>query len=162
MPEAAMIESTPSILRALIAGLSAEQIARKPAAERFSIADVLAHLADAERRTYTPRIRALAAGGNLPLPAYVAPDEPTGTPGANLNQLETLRSESVSFLAALPEDAFHNTGVHSRLGPMTLENILAEIAYHDLGHIKQVCELVRWLEHYPRMGPFQAEYSVQP
>ena len=157
-----MLNATPGILRSLTAGLTYQQLTRKPEPDRFSIAEVFGHLADAELRTYTPRIRALCAGGNPAFPAYTPPDSFEREPDAALSEFETLRDENVAFLANVPAEALLNTGLHSRLGPMTLDNVLAEIAYHDLGHIKQVCELVRWLQFYPRMGPFQQESSVNP
>jgi hypothetical protein len=33
---------------------------------------------------------------------------------------------------------------------------------HDLGHIRQIAELVRAQLYFPGVGPFQADYALKP
>jgi hypothetical protein len=39
---------------------------------------------------------------------------------------------------------------------------LHEWALHDLGHVRQLAELVRSQLYYPELGPFRADYIVKP
>jgi hypothetical protein len=50
------LEATPSILRGLMCGLSVEDTEWKPAPDRFSVAEVLAHLSHSEGHCYRPRV----------------------------------------------------------------------------------------------------------
>jgi len=54
------------------------------------------------------------------------------------------------------------TGEHGKLGSLTLAQLVHEWAFHDLGHIRQIAELVRARCHYPEIGPFQSMYHVRP
>ncbi len=42
---------------------------------------------------------------------------------------------------------------------ITLSHLLNEWAFHDLGHVRQIAEIVRAF-FYPHMGPFQKYYKV--
>jgi hypothetical protein len=48
------------------------------------------------------------------------------------------------------------------VGPITVAQLLNEWAFHDLGHIRQITELVRAIRYWPKMGPIQALYKIQP
>jgi hypothetical protein len=52
------------------------------------------------------------------------------------------------MLEALPPDSVTRTGVHGQLGPITAGNLLNEWPLHDLGHIRQVAELIRAVKYY--------------
>ena len=54
------------------------------------------------------------------------------------------------------------TGVHGDLGPVTLRNLLNEWPLHDLGHVRQIAELVRARRFHPNLGPWQAIYPMKP
>jgi hypothetical protein len=51
---------------------------------------------------------------------------------------------------------------HSSIGLYTFAHQLNEWAFHDLGHVRQIAELVRTVKYYPYMGPYQLEYKVNP
>src|SRR5579872_6586837 len=51
-----LLESTPGTLRALMSELSADDAVWKPAPDRFSVAEVLAHLSQSEGHCYRQRI----------------------------------------------------------------------------------------------------------
>src|SRR5262252_4420861 len=50
------LEATPGILRGLMTGLTAEDACWKPAPDRFSVAEVLAHLSHSEGHCYRMRL----------------------------------------------------------------------------------------------------------
>jgi hypothetical protein len=159
-----MLPNTPAILEELIRGLTDAELARKPGRDRFSIGEVIAHLEHAERTLYGPRIRAIIDADTPRLPAYKAPTDGFGGRAVRttLESYARERTANSKLLDSVEGDDLKRTGIHEMYGPLTLENVISEIAYHDLGHIKQVSELVRWLRYHPRMGPFQKDYSVNP
>ena len=75
---------------------------------------------------------------------------------------EEQREDNVAFLDSLPAKAARRTGAHAVFGTITLGQLLNEWAFHDLGHIRQIAEIVRTLRYYPDMGPFQKIYQVNP
>jgi hypothetical protein len=64
------LEFTPGMIRSLLNGLTPEQIEWKPAQDRFSIAEVLAHLAHAEHHAYPTKCEQFAAEVDSALLAY--------------------------------------------------------------------------------------------
>jgi hypothetical protein len=52
--------------------------------------------------------------------------------------------------------------MHRRVGPITLSEMLHEWALHDLGHIRQVAELVRARKYLDGAGPFRDSYRLTP
>lgn len=47
-------------------------------------------------------------------------------------------------------------------GEITLAEMLHEWALHDLGHIRQIAELVRARKYLPGAGPLGADYQLKP
>lgn len=156
------LETTPFALQSLLTGLTPEELHATPAAGRWSIAQVLAHLADGDTHCYLPRIRKMLAEDNPEL----APDHPeTPHPTFALAALEDFLQARRTALAALepvPLEALHRTARHPELGLITIEHFLNEWAFHDLGHLRQIAELVRAVKYYPRMGPFAPPNQVHP
>ena len=162
------LELTPGIVRILLLGLTPQQVAWKPAPERFSVAEVLAHLAHAEQFAYLPKYRAFAQEETPALAAYdtdglISGGEYTNKDaGESIAAFARLRTENLTLLRSLPAEYGHRAGNHSRVGPIRLCELLNECAYHDLGHIRQIAELVRAQRYYPEMGLYKKYYKVNP
>ena len=56
LPCLGLLEATPEILRGLMAELSEDDARWKPAPDRFSVAEVLAHLSHSEGHCYRARL----------------------------------------------------------------------------------------------------------
>ena len=157
------LEQTPVILKAMLKGSDRETLDWKPAPERWSISEVLAHLADVEAM-FLRRTRRMVEEENPPLEDYdPGIHEAAGAykgkdPFQSLEALETSRAESLAFLKSLDEKSSGRTGKHAKLGEVTLGQLLQHWAYHDLGHIRQTAELYRAKVYYSESGPWQ-QYS---
>ena len=57
------------------------------------------------------------------------------------------------LLRDLPPGAGERKAVHKKVGPITLAQMLHEWALHDLGHIRQIAELVRARKYLAGAGP---------
>ena len=75
---------------------------------------------------------------------------------------EEQREINIVFLRDRPAGAGDRKAVHQEYGEITLAQMLNEWALHDLGHIRQIAELIRALKYYPLMGPFQSQYKIHP
>ena len=83
-----LLEATPEILRGLMAELSDEDVRWKPAPDRFSVGEVLAHLSHSESHCYRAR-----------LDRFMAEEQPEFEPGDAQFHVERYRN-------ADPEDEF--------------------------------------------------------
>lgn len=166
LPCLEFLEATPSILRALITELNAEDARWKPAPERFSIAEVLAHLSHSESDCYRMRLDRFMAE---PRPQFEPDDAQMyldlyrgADPEEAFNCFERQRKTNLEFLRELPDGAGKRVALHREFGEITLAHMLNEWALHDLGHIRQIAELVRARKYQAAAGPMAASYHLKP
>jgi len=161
-----LLEATPEILRGLMCELSEEDARWKPAPDRFSVAEVLAHLSHAEGHCYRARVDAFLAGDGAEIEPYDPHLNPEiyrdCDPEEDFNHFEEQRDANLEFLRDLPVEAGARTAVHREAGTITLSELLHEWALHDLGHIRQIAELARACKYLPGAGPLARFYSLQP
>jgi hypothetical protein len=163
------IASTPEILRLLMATLTEEQTLRKPAPDRWSVAENLEHLSHVEGHYFKAALDVLLCGDDALIEpydqnAYAAEGTYSGRePEESFAHWEEQRESNVELIrTTLEPEALSRTARHPELGTFTVEHLLNEWALHDLSHVRQIAELVRGLVFYPAIGPFQAHYTVKP
>ena len=161
-----LLEATPDILRGLMSELTEEDARWKPAPGRFSVAEVLAHLSHSEGHCYRKRLDRFLAetrpefepdDAQMYLGLYRDAD-----PEDAFDQLEAQREDNLEFLRTLPAGAGERLALHKEYGEITLSQMLNEWALHDLGHIRQVAELVRARTYLAGAGPMAASYDLKP
>jgi len=135
----------PQKLRAAVAGMTAEQLDAHPIPGKWSIKEVVCHVADYEP-VYADRMKRV-----------IAEDQPTllaGSPDAFVARLaynqrdldeefaliEVVRSQMARILRSLSPEDFQRTGIHSVRGPVALEKLLKQITDHIPHHIKFIAE----------------------
>lgn len=162
-PAVALMEKTPQVLETMLGGVAPDVLRWKPAPDRWSISEVLSHLADCED-CLAVRVRRFVLEDTPALKEYEPPAEgfSAGTPQEHLSRFAFTRKELVQFLRTLPPDIGARTAQHSQLGLITLEQMLNEWASHDLGHIRQIAELYRARAFHPHAGPFAAYQNLNP
>src|SRR5579863_5764306 len=160
--------ATPDIFRALLTGVSDRQAYWKPTPERFSIAELLEHLSHVEGHYFRGVTDRILADENPEISgydtdSYIAAGAYRGRDAEeSLAHWEEQRDDNIEFLRGLDPKILSRTGRHTVLGQFTLGNLLNEWALHDLGHVRQLAELVRAQLYYPEIGPFRAEYNLKP
>ena len=166
LPCLEILEATPAILRGLMCELSEEDARWKPAPDRFSVAEVLAHLSHTEGHCFRMRLDRLvheerpefeADDAQLHLERYRDAD-----PEEEFAHFEEQRDTNLEYLRSLPAGAVRRVAVHKSAGQITLAEMLHAWALHDLGHIRQVAELARARKYLPGAGPLGKEYVVRP
>ena len=166
-PAVALLEKTPVLLETLLGDVHAELSHWKPTADRWSIAEILAHLADLER-VYFERARRMLTEEAPELPSYdqmaasAAGDYSGGSAAEHLKSFTARRLGHVAFLKTAGASVGERTGKHPELGLITLSQMLNELASHDLGHLRQIAELYRAHAFYPYAGPFQKYSNPKP
>src|SRR4051794_11291914 len=123
LPCLELLDATPDILRGLMSELTEEDARWKPAEDRFSIAEVLAHVAHSERHCYRARLERFLAEE---LPEFEADDAQMhleryrdADPEASFNAFEDERERNIVALRGLPASAGARRAVHSAFGEIT-------------------------------------------
>ena len=161
-----LLEATPAILRGLMTEISEEDARWKPAEDRFSIAEVLAHLSHSEGHCYRARVDKFLAE-EMP---ELEPDDAqmhlelyrNADPEEDFGHFEDQRETNLELLRGLPAEAGRRKAKHLAAGEITLSNMLHEWALHDLGHIRQIAELVRARKYLAGAGPLGEDYQLKP
>ncbi len=161
-----LLEATPGILRELMSGLSDDEARWKASPDRFSIAEVLAHLSHSEGHCYRLRLDRFLAE-DLP---ELEPDDAqmwleqyrNADPEGSFDSFEEQREANVEFLRRLPAAAGDRKARHKEAGEITLSNMLYEWTLHDLGHVRQIAELVRARKYLAGAGPLGESYQLKP
>lgn len=156
----AVLSRTPAALDALLRGLPDSWVRRNEGEGSWSAYDIVGHLANLERTDWMARLRRILEDGESRafdrVGRFAQMKEGQGQSlEQRLDEFACLRRENLSALQALnlqPED-FVRSGMHPALGPVTLANLLATWALHDLTHLHQ---LSRVMAHQYRdaVGPW--------
>jgi hypothetical protein len=133
----------PELLAAILTGVYGEEEDFITAPGKWSIRQIVAHLADAEL-VGAHRLRQVIAEDN---PTLIAFDQDAWTrnldyarrrPKTSLETFRRIRAENYELLKGLPDDAFARAGNHTENGPMTLRQLLEGYAGHAESHARQL------------------------
>lgn len=127
----------------LIKGASAAHLRKRPAPQKWSVAEILAHLADAEI-VIGYRIRIILGAPGTPIQAFNQDDWVTAghyerrDPRKSLEQFRVLRETNLALYNWLTPEQWKHHGMHSERGEESVELIVRMTAGHDLNHIQQI------------------------
>ena len=162
----ALLIRTPATLNTLLRGLPDTWTAHNEGPDTWSAFDIVGHLISGERRDWIPRLQILLQHGEArPFDPFDRFAQFKESEGKSLEELldtfAELRKENLAKLQALnlqPKD-FARKGMHPSLGPVTLSELLATWAAHDLTHLHQ---LSRVMAHQYReaVGPWSVYMGV--
>jgi len=131
------------VLATVLTGAAGEEVDFVPAPGKWTIRQIMAHLADSEL-VGAHRLRLVVAEDNPTLTAF---DQDAWTrnldyarrkPTQSLDTFRRLRAENYELLKELPESAFDRVGSHTENGPMSLRSLLAGYAGHAESHARQL------------------------
>jgi methionine--tRNA ligase beta chain len=138
-----VITTTARRLRELIAGRTAEELSRKPDPSKWSVVEILAHLADAEVVAGW-RFRSILAWDGVPLQPF---DQDTwaatfryaeADPFDSVMLFEVNRRSLLTLLRRVDRTLYANHGMHAERGQETIEHLVRLYAGHDLNHLRQL------------------------
>ena len=142
-----VLASTPSRIGALIAGRGVEELQRSPAPGRWSIAQIVSHLADAEI-VFAYRVRLILSAPGTTIGAYNQEDWATSQhtersdAHASLALFGAVRLSMVRLLASLTDEELDRCGVHAERGRESVRHLMSLYAGHDRNHVTQVARLL--------------------
>ncbi len=161
-----LLEATPAVLHGLMSEIAEEDARWKPAEDRFSIAEVLCHLSHSEGHCYRARVDRFLSEQ---MPEFEPDDAQmyldvyrNADPEEDFRRFEDQRQTNIELLRGLPAEAGNRKALHRAAGEITLSQMLHEWALHDLGHVRQIAELVRARKYLAGAGPLGEEYRLKP
>ena len=136
----------PELLAVVLTGVFGEEEDFVRAPGKWSIRQMVAHVADAEL-VAAQRMRHIIAEENPTIMAYDQDawarnlDYARRKPKQSLETFRRIRAENYELLKALPASTFERAGNHSELGKRTLLQIVEGLAAHAESHAQQVQEI---------------------
>ena len=153
-------------MRALLQDLPSEWVGRNEGEKTWSAYDVIGHLIHGERTDWIPRARIILSDGEArafePFDRFAQLEASKGKSLEDLlSTFETLRTENLHALKDmnLTRDDLNRTGTHPELGRVTLGQLLATWASHDLDHLVQIGRTMA-VQYRDAVGPWRAYLSV--
>ena len=162
----ALLTRTPAVLDVLLRDLPERWTLRNEGDSTWSAFDVVGHLIHGERTDWMPRARMILHFGEAkafePFDRWAQQRESQGKSlGQLLDEFARTRSESLGELRALNlrQEDFARRGRHPALGAVTLSELLATWAAHDLTHLHQISRIMAH-QYREAVGPWSKYLGV--
>jgi hypothetical protein len=155
-----LLTRTPAALNVLLRDLPDSWTLRNEGENTWSAFDIVGHLIHCERTNWLRRTKwLLQYGETRPFPPFDRQGHVRKSQGKSLSQLldefAQIRSDNLAELRAMglqPAD-LARLGLHPALGPLTLSDLLAASAAHDLNHLHQLSRVMA-TQSRESIGPF--------
>lgn len=139
----AVQSATVKKLERLIKGVPAAKLRKRPTPEQWSVAEILAHMADAEI-VGGFRMRLILGAPGTPIVAF---DQDAWAKSlhydkrdarASLELFRAVRNGNLAMLTGLKPEQWKHYGMHSERGQETIERMVLMFAGHDINHTQQI------------------------
>jgi hypothetical protein len=135
--------ATPAKLQRLLKGVSTAKLRKRPQPNKWSIAEIVCHLADAEL-VGGFRMRLIVGAPGTPITPF---DQDVWVTALHydkrdarkaLDQFRVLREANLALLKTLTPTQWKQVGMHAERGPESVETIVKMFAGHDVNHLRQI------------------------
>lgn len=161
-----LLTRTPAALNALVRDLPETWTLQNEGENTWSVFDIVGHLIHGERTDWMARARMiLQSGESQPFERFDRWAQARESRGKSLDQLldefARIRSENLDKLRALNlrQEDLERRGRHPALGVVTLSQLLATWAIHDLTHLHQISRVMAH-QYRDNVGPWSAYLGV--
>ncbi len=153
-----MQKATAGKLKKQIRGLGPKQLRWKPEPGKWSIAEIVAHLADAEI-VASWRMRSIIGASGTTIQPF---DQDVWTSvfqyakrdaKQSVEVFRVLRENNLSMLKALPREDWEKFGMHLERGKETITHLTRMFAGHDTNHVRQIEGIVAQLKTKTKSKP---------
>lgn len=133
--------------------LSTDQINFKPAKDKWSIHEIITHLADTEIQSHV-RFRTILANKDPQMPYFnemdwsIILDYTKVNLNESLEVINLMRTVNYNLLSRLPSDYFDKKGRHSKHGEISLKDMVEFYIQHVNTHLNQLKRNLSLLKAY--------------
>jgi hypothetical protein len=135
--------ATAKKLERLIKGVPTAKLRKRPAPDKWSVGEILAHLAEAEI-VGGFRMRLILGAPGTAIAAFdqdswvISGHYAKRDPRKSLEQFRAVREANLALLKSLTPEQWKHHGVHAERGVETIEHIVRMFAGHDINHTQQI------------------------
>jgi DinB family protein len=135
--------AAPRKLERLVKGVSGAKLRKRPAPNKWSIAEIVSHLADSEIVAGL-RLRLILGAPGTPITPFdqdvwvTALHYEKRNTRKDLDQFRVLREANLALLKTLTPGQWKQVGMHAERGPESIETISRMFAGHDINHMRQI------------------------
>jgi DinB superfamily len=139
----AMQREAPRTLAHLIEGASESTLRFGPSPGKWSVTEILAHMAEDELSS-TWRYRQMLEHDAPELPGFDQEmwarlgDYPSWNAHEALEMFRLLREANLRMFSQLTPEQWQRHGVHAERGKLTVRELCRHMASHDINHIEQI------------------------
>lgn len=139
----AMQSDAPRIVAELIAGFPEQDLRRRPLPDKWSVGEIIAHLAEDELVS-SWRYRQMIEKSGCALPSFDQDhwarlgDYASWKPWDALHLFRLLREANLRMFNQLTADEWRRVGLHEERGQVSVWNLLRHMAGHDMNHLDQI------------------------
>jgi DinB superfamily len=140
--------ATAKELARLIKGATPAKLKKRPMPDKWSVTEVIAHLADSEM-VVGWRLRSILGAPGTPIQAY---DQDAWAKEGNygkrdarksLEQFRVLREMNLALVKSLTPEQKKRFGMHAERGEESIDRLVLMMAGHDINHTEQVEQILK-------------------
>ncbi len=141
------LTETPPLLFGLLDGIDEEVLRKRPAPDKWSVGEIIAHLADDEIAAAW-RYRQMIENPGVELGAFdqdfwaEVGNNSAADPKRSLILFTLLREMNVRMLQRLKEEQWDCHGTHPERGKMTVRSLATHLTGHDANHVQQIRKII--------------------
>lgn len=138
-----VLQSTPKKIARLIGGKSSARLKKKASPDKWSPAEIIAHLAESEL-VFGYRLRLVLGANGASVQAFDQDVWQSNAgylkknPRLGLDLFHVLREANVALLKSLSKERWENFGLHSERGKENVARMVELFSGHDVNHVKQI------------------------
>jgi len=143
-----VLQTSPAKIARLLRGKSSSFLRKSSQPGKWSIADILAHLAESDL-VVGYRFRLMVSSSGTPIQSFDqdAWQSHAGylrrDPKAALRMFREIRISNVAFLKSLTKEQWNRFGMHSERGQESVMRLTELTAGHDINHLRQIESIVK-------------------
>jgi len=143
-----VLASTPKQLSSLLKGVPKTKLTKRQVKDKWSIAEILGHIADTEI-VCSFRIRLILGSNGTPIQGF---DQDVWAqysnykkqdPAVSLEAYQINRLRNIHLLKSLPREMWDNYGMHSERGKESVTRVAEMLAGHDINHLSQIRMMIK-------------------
>jgi hypothetical protein len=138
-----VLAASPRQVARLVKGVTKKKLAKRPSPGKWSVTEILAHLADAEM-VQGFRIRLILGASGIAIQGFDQDvwakysDYASHDPALSLEGYRVSRERTLRLLKSLPKGMWDCYGIHSERGKETVKRVSEMMAGHDINHMRQI------------------------
>jgi DinB superfamily len=143
-----VLASTSKQISSLLKGVRKTKLIKRPVEDKWSIAEILGHIADTEI-VCSFRIRLILGSNGAPIQGF---DQDVWAqysnykkqdPAVSLEAYRVNRLRNIHLLKSLPREMWDYYGMHSERGKETVTRVTEMLAGHDINHLNQIRLIIK-------------------